>query len=153
MATFEALIKIDAPVQDVWKALSDIGSIHRWNPGVVSSHVNTDQEEGVGAGRRCYLGGKNYLDERVVAWEEGKRLTMRIIGTNLPFKTADIRFTLSEENDSTVVTVSPDYELKFGPIGKLIDFLFARRAYEKGMNELLAGLKGYVEGKSEVPAE
>ena len=146
MASFETEIQINAPAEKVWNALADIGNIYRWNPGVEKSHVTTDQATGVGAERHCDIGGKNYLDEEVVEWEESKRLTMRIIGTNMPFKTADIRFTLhSEKDDSIVVTVSPEYTLKFGPIGRMLDLLLVRRAYRKGMDELLKGLKAYVE--------
>ncbi len=145
MATFETQIKIAAPAQSVWAALADVGNIYQWNPGVEKSHLTTEQATGVGAGRHCDLGGANYLDEEVVKWEEGKHLTMRIIGTNMPFKTADIRFTLRSENSSTVVTVSPEYTLKFGPLGKLLNLLFVRRAYQKGMQEMLSGLKDYVE--------
>ncbi|MEM7344059.1 MAG: SRPBCC family protein [Chloroflexota bacterium] len=145
MATFNEETTINAPIKDVWRVLADIGTISQWNPGVMESYVNTDQTTGVGAGRYCDLGGKNYLDETVVAWEENRALTMRIIGTNLPFKTADIRFTLRDEGDSTVVTVSPEYQLKFGPIGKAMDAMFVRRTYTNGMAKLLAGLKEHVE--------
>jgi len=36
---------------------------------------------------------------------------------------------------------SPDYELKFGVLGKLLDLIFVRRSYEKRMGELLGELK------------
>ena len=97
MSTFVEQISIAAPQHLVWKVLADIGSIHKWNPGVVDSHRTTVGEVGNGAGRRCELGGKNYLDERVVEWEPEKALTMRIVETNLPFQVADIRFTLEEK--------------------------------------------------------
>jgi len=70
---------------------------------------------------------------------------MRIEDTNLPFKRADIRFTLLEDDDQTTVTVSPDYELKFGPVGAVVDKLYVRATYEKGMKALLRGLKAHVE--------
>ena len=87
------------------------------------------------------------MDEEVVEWQTGKRLTMRIVGTNLPFKAADIRFSLRPENGATVVTVSPLYQLKFGVLGKLFNWLYVRRTYERGMKALLAGLKSYVENQ------
>jgi hypothetical protein len=127
--------------------LADIGDIHRWNPGVVNSQLTTDSATGVGACRHCDLGGVNYLDEEVVEWEVGKRLTMRIVGTNLPFMTADIRFALRAADGATVVTLSPEYTLKFGPLGRLLDLLYVRRTYLKGMNDLLEGLKHYVESQ------
>jgi hypothetical protein len=95
------------------------------------------------------LGGGNYLDERVVVWVPERALTMRITGTNLPFKSADIRFTLREEGEGTVVTVSPLYELKYGVIGRAFDALYVKRTYEKGMLSLLQGLKENIEAGNE----
>ena len=145
MAGFTREIKVNAPIEQVWEALDDIGSISRWNPGVVRSHVTTDKTRGVGAGRHCDLGGRNYLDEQVVEWEPGKALTMRVIGTNRPFQTADIRFRLQPEHDATVVTVSPEYTLKYGLAGRILDVLYVRHTYKRGMAALLRGLKAQVE--------
>ncbi len=148
MSTFSVNRTIKANTNEVWQALADIGNIYEWNPGVVHSEVTSDQATGLGAERHCDLGGKNYLDEEVVDWEVDQRLTMRIVGTNLPFKTADIRFTLRPENDATTITVSPEYKLKFGIIGSLLDALFVHRTYKKGMGDLLDGLKEHVERQS-----
>lgn len=141
MSSFATDVHIEAPVLAVWSKLAAIGEIHRWNPGVVASHVTTEAAQGVGSARHCDLGGKNYVDEAVVEWEPGARLTMRVTGTNLPFKRADIRFRLEEEGSGTRLTVSPDYALKFGPVGRLLDLLIVRRRYSKGMRALLRGLQ------------
>ena len=39
MTNFETEIKIDAPTGKIWQVLADIGTISRWNPGVVASCV------------------------------------------------------------------------------------------------------------------
>ena len=70
---------------------------------------------------------------------------MRIVDTNMPFKTADIRFTLNERDDTTVVTLTTNYELKFGIVGRIFDVLMVRRLYRKGMVKLLKGLKIHME--------
>ena len=145
MNSFATKTTINAPVNQVWSALADIGNIYAWNPGVVESHTTSEQSEGLGATRYCDLGGKNFLDEEVVAWKPNEQLTMRITDTNMPFATADIRFYLKSENGQTVVTVSPQYKLKFGPIGGLMDRFYVAGTYKKGMDALLAGLKKYVE--------
>lgn len=145
MSSFATKTIIDASPDEVWQALSDIGLIHRWNPGVTDSYTTSEAAGGVGAARHCDLGGTKFLKEEVVAWEPGQKLTMRINETNLPFESADIRFTLQPEGERTMVTVSPLYELKFGPLGMVLDRLYVRKSYRKGMNSLLAGLKEYVE--------
>ncbi len=145
MTTFSEQISIREDKRRVWDTLADIGSIHRWNPGVVDSRLTTDGDVGLGSERRCELDGKNYLNEQVIEWTHGEILTMRIIETNLPFKTADIRFSLEQRGTQTLVTVSPTYVLKFGLLGGLMDVVFVRSQYRKGMANLLRGLKHYVE--------
>ena len=145
MSSFTKDIVIAAPVEAVWSVLGDIGTIADWNPGVRQSYLVGD-DAGLGSRRRCELGAKMYLDEEVVEWEALRRLTMRITATNLPFKTADIRFTLDPVDGGTRVAVSPVYSLKFGPLGALMDRLMVRRSYAKGMEDLLIGLKSAVEG-------
>lgn len=144
MSTFSTEINIQSPIEQVWDTLADIGNIDRWNPGVIESYVTSNHPPGPGASRHCRLGGKNYLDETVVAWEPGRRLTMRITNTNLPLW-ADICFTLHPGQNGTLVTVSPEYTVKYGLLGQLIDRFYVRNSYERGMKDLLAGLKQYVE--------
>jgi uncharacterized protein YndB with AHSA1/START domain len=150
MGSFATDTRIEAPVSEVWRALGEIGDIYRWNPGVRASHTTSEEEAGLGATRYCDLGGKNYLDEEVVTWQPNEKLTMRITGTNLPFETADIRFTLHPEDDGTVVTVSPLYKLRYGVMGEMLDRVYVRKSYQKGMEALLAGLKEHVEGEAKV---
>ena len=150
MATFERRIEIAAPPERVWGILADIGTIADWNPGVLASHLTGEQREGVGAARHCDLGKGNYLDEETVAWEPGRALTLRIVGTNLPFNSADIRFRMVADGHGSVVTVSPLYELKYGLLGKVLDRVFVRKTYSRGMEALLAGLKRHAEAP---PAE
>ncbi len=145
MATFSDTIVIDAPLTAVWGVLADIDSVHEWNPGVIASRKTTPVEHGLGACRRCELGGKNYLEEKVVEWVPERALTMRITATNLPFKSADIRFTLKDRGHQTTVTVSPTYVLKFGWLGKALDIVAVRNKYRRGMSGLLHGLKAHVE--------
>jgi carbon monoxide dehydrogenase subunit G len=149
MSSFSKEVFIQAKPEEVWKVLSDIGEIHAWNPSVIDSRLISESGQGVGAARFCDLGDGNYLDESVVIWDPDRALTMRITGTNLPFKSADIRFTLREEGEGTVVTVSPLYELKYGVIGRAFDALYVKGTYEKGMQSLLQGLKENIEARNE----
>lgn len=145
MTTFAESVTIDVPVAQVWAVLADVGSIADWNPGVKESRSISDSSTGLGAERYCGLGGKTYLKESVVAFEDCQALTMRIDETNLPFKSADVRFTLVPEGSGTRVTVSPIYELKYGPLGQAMDKLMVAKKYRAGMVGLLDGLKRHIE--------
>ena len=149
MGEFAVKTTIDAPVSAVWSALADIGEIHAWNPGVVGSHATSAEPTGLGATRHCDLKGNNFLKEEVVTFRPNEAITFRITDTNLPFRSADIRFTLTPDGDQTIVTCSPVYKLKFGLFGSLIDALAVRRTYSNGMKSLLWGLKKHVEAERE----
>ena len=137
---------INAPKEQVWATLADIGSIHKWNPGVSNSYTTSDLEGGEGATRHCDLtGSNNYLEERAFDWQEGAGFSIDIYDTNLPLKSNVVRFDVSEAGDGTRVTLTSDYQLKFGPIGLVMDALFARRQAEQGFRGLLAGLKHHIE--------
>jgi uncharacterized protein YndB with AHSA1/START domain len=148
MGTFQVETTIKAPVAAVWERLAgDIGSIAEWNPGVKESYVLDEaKKSGLGAQRHCDLGANNHLEEQVVKFEEEQAITFRITESNMPFAHADIRFRLSpQQTDTTVVTCSPDYKLKYGCIGELLDECMVKSMYQKGMKNLLAGLKKDVE--------
>jgi hypothetical protein len=56
-----------------------------------------------------------------------------------------VEFAVSPAGEGTLVSVTADYRLKYGPIGALFDFLFAQRQLEDGFGKLLAGVKYHVE--------
>ena len=145
MSQFSTDIIINASREEVWSVLSDIGTIAQWNPGIKESYATSEQPDGPGATRFCDLGGKNYLNEEVVQWKYCEKLTLRIIESNMPFESADIHFTLEDEAGRTKVTAAPEYRIKYGLIGQLMDRYYVRNFYEKGMQNLLRGLKEYIE--------
>jgi uncharacterized protein YndB with AHSA1/START domain len=146
MSTFTERTTIDAPRRDVWAALADIGEIATWNPGLIGSH-RTNDIDGLGGTRHCDISTKHSLTEHVVEFEPGTAITFRITDSTLPFKTADIAFTLTDTAQQawTEVAVSPTYTLKYGPIGRILNTVAVRRNYRAGMRELLEGLKRHLE--------
>ena len=138
-------IKIDAPVEKVWGVLADIGSIYKWNPGVVTSHTTVDQSQGDGTTRHCALDDKNFLEERTFDWREGESFKIDVFESTLPLKSNIVTFQVTPDGDGTRATVTADYVLKFGPIGKLMDVLFAKRQAQQGFDDMMVGLKYHVE--------
>ncbi len=54
-------------------------------------------------------------------------------------------YTLTAEGDGTLVRQRMEYELKLGPIGRLMDAVLVRRKWDAGIKGFFAGLKHYVE--------
>ena len=43
------------------------------------------------------------------------------------------------------MSVTADYKLKFGPVGALMDLLFAKRQFQQAFDGMMAGLKHHIE--------
>jgi len=153
VSTFTKETRIDAPRAEVWRVLADLASIEKWNPGVVKSYSTSDHPGGEGATRHCDvtgMGGKTaFLEERAFDWREGEGFKIDIYETNLPIKSNVLTFTVADDGDATLVKISPDYKLKFGLIGAMMDKLMVRGRFEQGMEDMAAGLKRYVESGAE----
>ncbi len=146
MGAFSTEIRIDAPREKVWEVLADLGGIHKWNPGVSHSRSTSESSGGEWATRHCDLRNPSgYLEERAFDWREGEGFKIDIFESSFPIERNVVEFTLRADGDGTIVTVTPDYRLKFGPIGALLDRLILGRQLRKGMENLLAGLKYHVE--------
>ncbi len=101
----------------------------------------------IGGARHCDISAKHSLTEHVVEFEPTRAITFRITDSTLPFKTADIAFTLTDiaQQACTELTVSPTYTLKYGALGRILNAVAVRRNYRAGMRELLGGLKRHLE--------
>ena len=152
MSNFSAQIKITAPKEQVWAVLSDLGSIYKWNPGIAHSYSTSETSGCEGATRHCDIQTplKGYLEERAFDWREGESFKIDIYDTNFPLKKNVVQFSLRADGSDTVVEVSPEYQLKFGVLGAVMDRLAFNRQFRKGMTGLLTGLKFYVETGEEV---
>ncbi len=83
------------------------------------------------------------IEESATEWEEGEGYVLEVLsGEKLPpFKRAYIRISLKEEGQETLATISFDYTLKFGPIGRLLDTWKVRPMFRKVIPRVLDGLK------------
>ena len=149
---------INAPRQEVWeKGLEDFGNIYEWNPNVPKSYSTNNKAKGLGAERHCDLDakGKNSIEERVVKWQEGSMMEVLITegkGTP-PWKNPTARLELFDENGGTRMRMTMSYEMRLGPIGKLMDVMLVRPQFGKAIAALPAGLKHYIESGRKVTAD
>lgn len=155
MTQFSDEVRINAPKARVWEVLANIGSVQRYHPGVAKSWYTTEQREGVGACRHCDLLPMGTVEERIVEWNEGESYTIEIYegSKTPPFNKAFAYISLRVDGDATVVRMTMEYTMKFGPIGALMDALIVRKQFEKVAPSLLAGLKHHVETGEEIDRE
>lgn len=145
MTVLSNAISINAPREKVWSVLARLDAIHHYDPGVMQSTVISSSTEGIGAARQCDLTPGGWFKERITEWAPCEALTFELVECTLPVKKLTYRYTLKPEGGGTLVTQRMEYDLKFGPVGKLMDVLIIRQKWDAGIKGFFAGLKQYVE--------
>jgi uncharacterized membrane protein len=148
MTSIKGGIWIDAPRETVWHRLADLGGIHEFHPGLRGSGLLGEQPEGIGARRRCELRRGGHLDEQVVEWKDGESLALVVTGGRglPPMVRAGGRFTLRDaQAGGTIVSLTLEYQLRYGWLGSLMDRVLVRREFERTVPGILKGLKNRAE--------
>ncbi|MCP3990928.1 MAG: SRPBCC family protein [Actinomycetia bacterium] len=103
---------VNAPKEVVWEILDDFPGIANWSAGIQKSFTTGDASKvtGLGAERRCELGGEKLLDERISAYTEGQSMTVDVWNVEgLPLKSSLTTFSVrAVDDDSTEVTVAAE---------------------------------------------
>jgi carbon monoxide dehydrogenase subunit G len=134
---------VDAPVERVWAALSDLEAIHQWSPTIRQSYCVGPQSRGVDTVRVCELGGNVAVTETMTEWREGESFTY--VGTGLPLvKRARNHWRVEAQESRTLVTTVAEVELRGGPAGRLLEPVMRRMSWRMGQASL-ASLKYLVE--------
>ena len=146
-------VKINAPKEKTWEILADWGTVSNWAPTITESHTTTEAKRGVGSIRSCDHTQMGNIEEEIVSWEEGTSLSYDVIkGLPMPMKSLNNTWSVSGEGADSMVTLTMDFGMKFGPLGALMAALAVRRMMNKEMGLTLAGLKQYVENGEVVSA-
>jgi uncharacterized protein YndB with AHSA1/START domain len=146
---------IDAPPSRIWAVLEDSSVLARWVP-VVERVAEHDEREQPGSVRRCEveMGGKRgVMVERCIESIPEKRLRHAVDDDTLGFTKLfrDYTFTLEltpRSEHSTLVTIETFYEPR-GVLARLMNALMMRRRFTGVREDILRGLKDYVELSSE----
>ncbi|MBX9587702.1 MAG: SRPBCC family protein [Hyphomonadaceae bacterium] len=72
MIRLSGSVCIDAPVDMVWSSLARLEDIEIWSHLVRRASCPHGRSRGVGAERTCELAGNIIIEERWIAWDEGR---------------------------------------------------------------------------------
>jgi len=140
---------VEVPHTVAWQNMRDLSVAHNYVPGLTATEIITSQREGVGASRKVYQTGTDYLQETVTAWDEGHGFVIRLHRGDepmKPFKHAEFHYRMAAVTDRvTQVTLAIQVEMPFGQLGSWLGDSFARPALESELTRVLAGLKHYYE--------
>lgn len=144
---------INAPKDAVWAVLDDFPRIAAWSAGIQNSYTTGDgsKETGLGAERRCELGGKKALDERISAYTEGESMTVDVWNVEgLPLKSSQATFSVRSTGAGTT-----EASIDATAVPKLPGFLVAllRPVLSKAIAKNFAGLLDELatEAEAQVP--
>lgn len=137
-------LMLDAPRSIVWDTLADLEGVSRWNPGIDRAECLAAARQGVGARRRCWMAPSGSMTETVSEWEPGRRIAFTVDEAS-PLRSGLGRFRLADAGGGTRLIASFDYEVRFGPLGPVIDRLVVHRQLATGWRLAMDGLRHHVE--------
>jgi ribosome-associated toxin RatA of RatAB toxin-antitoxin module len=139
-------IIINAPVEKIWKVLSNLEELEKYDPAVNKSVLLTAERSGLGASRKVDMkDGKNWFEEKVIAWKPNETLTYQLTACSFPIHGLKHSYSFRGNGSQTKVQQVMEYKIKFGLFGKLLDKLMIRKQTDSGIKKFLGGLKHYVE--------
>lgn len=152
MSTLRHKIFVHAPPQRVWRELADLESVRHYNPMAHRVVITTSARTGPGAARRCE-GPQGAFCERIVAWDEGREITIELTESKWPVRGMRWTTRLQPDAAGTLMLQETSYELKFGLLGKALDALILKRKLKAGIQDVLRRFQDHVEGRArDVPA-
>ena len=150
-------IEIKAPIESVFTyfARPEHVSDQMKNGTVGMSVVPMDIKEGMGVGTTFRVigdfGGKRLeWDCETTEFDRERRIAAKQIDG--PFKRWQITNEFESKGDNlTIVTMTVEYEMPFGPLGSIMDKAKFAKSAERGMETALYNVRGLLEGNGSIP--
>ena len=149
MTTVERSRLVDAAPTEVWKVLSEFGTISSWAPNVEHSCFLTEGASNVGTTRRVQV-GRSALIETVVEWEEPHTLSYSLKGLPPVIRSVTNTWRLEPTEDGTKVRLISNIDAGPRPPQKLIARIVGRRL-GAASDEMLSGLVAHLGRRGQRP--
>lgn len=146
MTTLHNEISINASMEKIWDALSNIDMIAKYDPTVKKATLLSSNRNGIDAKRKVdMLDGKNWFEEKVTECLPNKALTFELTACSFPVHNLKHSYSFEKSGNEIKVKQVMQYEMKFGILGKLMDVLVVRKQSDAGIKKFFGGLKSYTE--------
>jgi ligand-binding SRPBCC domain-containing protein len=148
MRTLIQSVTIHAPLEKVWVTLADFGDVAAWAPYMRVSHLLGDQGKGVGTRRAMQHELGFRFEECVTEWVDGEGFTFDVLKAPWPMSNVTETWRVHASDDGTRVTTRVVYDMKLGPLGRLLDSALVRFVVSREMRSGVLGLKAHVEHRA-----
>jgi len=132
----EKSITIDAPIDHVWQQLADSEGWVDWFPGARECRFTSSTPHGVGSTRFVHM-DQFKVNERITAWEPGRRWGMTVLDVNVPILAAMAEEALISDDRSGGTIVNFRIGVELTRLGRLL----RRPLVSKQANALETGLE------------
>lgn len=161
--TVRGAAAIPLPIATCWAKMRDLTRARDYVPGLSDSVVTTAAKEGVGASRIVTHKQFGAMNESVVAWDEGRGITLRLHKGDKParpFAEAFFRYEFrpaasaasSVAKEGCEIHTALTYRLPFGLLGRFLDWLFLRRVFRQNVIDAAVSLAENYRTDAPVPA-
>jgi ribosome-associated toxin RatA of RatAB toxin-antitoxin module len=148
MTGIENEIVINAPIERIWTALTQIDELEKYDPTVKKSVAVTAKKSGIGAKRKVdMLDGKNWFEEQVSEFKENEVLTYALTACSFPVHQLKHTYSFQSLENQIKVKQVMEYQVKFGFLGRVLDLLMIRKQSDAGIKKFFNGLKNSAEQK------
>ena len=146
MTTIHNEITINAPIEKIWEALTEVDMLDKYDPTVKKSTALSQSKKGIGAKRKVdMLDGKNWFEEQCTVCQTNEALTYQLTACSFPVHKLKHSYSFEKTGNQIKVKQVMQYEMKFGLFGKIMDALMVRNQSDKGIKKFFAGLKSFTE--------
>ncbi|MBL7809168.1 MAG: SRPBCC family protein [Saprospiraceae bacterium] len=139
-------ITINAPIERVWAALSNIEELEKYDPTVLKSTAITSTISGIGAARKVDMrDGKNWFEEKCTDFKVQESLAYELTDCSFPIHALSHRYSFENIEGKVKVKQVMQYQMKFGFLGKIMDALMVKKQTGNGIKAFMEGLKSFTE--------
>jgi ribosome-associated toxin RatA of RatAB toxin-antitoxin module len=142
-------VLVQIPRAQAWEKLRDFSVAHNYVPGLVRTEIVSHRREGIGAHRRVYDEGGDFLEETVIEWQDGQGFVIKLHDGDepmMPFERAEFAYRIEAQGkEQTRIELSLTYQMPWGAIGETLADWFIRPVMEDKLVQVAAGIKYYYE--------
>jgi len=146
--------RYDLKAKEVWNVIDDFQNVNVYHPIVKTVEKLSENDRGLGAARRCKFYDGGSVVEKIISYEPGKSLKVKLTEFSMPLKAAIAGVVVSEVSENqTDVSIEMDFEPKWGLLGRLMTVVIIRPQMTRMFGLVLDCLAHYVRTGEEIGEE
>lgn len=122
----EATIEIGCPPEEVWGILGDFEKVELWAHCLSAGYRTTGPDLGIGSRRTVTYRHLFEMEQVITEWTEGTSMTYHVIRAPFPLRHFLETWTVTPSVRGSRVRTEVEYGVRFGAVGRLVNWLFTR---------------------------